>query len=387
MGIDWPTGVAHPFSPPGMADPHRGYAVLREQAPVYFESMAGLWLVTSHRGCRQVLTDPGFSAQQAQGQRSQGERMPVSMLNVDGPEHRTLRNPAQLLLGPAAVDVLVAKLGPQIQQLADDMLNRVVALPFEVVSTVGTPFALLVISELLGLSGDATRRLGEVAPRVAGHLDPMLSPADTVATSAATDGLIGLLTRALQVAGELDEMHPLRRYRDECGLRTEQQLSTLMLAVIGGFDPLLDLAANLAVRMSTDAGIRSLVRDGRASEVIDEILRLDSPLTFAARVAAVDLRVGEVEIPAGSVVLAVIAAANRDPEVFASPDEFDIGARRGADLSFGAGPHYCAGATLVRRSAIALAEVLVDAPQATLHDLRRRPRMIPRTLTRAVLAG
>src|SRR6202012_255368 len=80
---------------------------------------------------------------------------------------------------------------------------------------------------------------------------------------------------------------------------------------------------------------------------IDEMLRFDSPVPMPMpRVTLEDFRVGGQLIPAGSTVVVLLAAANRDPSTFDNPDSFDIRRKDNAFISFGFGAHYCIGAQL-----------------------------------------
>jgi cytochrome P450 len=99
---------------------------------------------------------------------------------------------------------------------------------------------------------------------------------------------------------------------------------------------------------------------------VEELLRLDPPFIAVARVATTDTEVGGRRIEAGQRVLFYWASANRDEAEFACPHSFDPERESNRHLSFGAGPHRCAGSNLARMNLrIALEEVL-----ARLHDLR-----------------
>ena len=91
---------------------------------------------------------------------------------------------------------------------------------------------------------------------------------------------------------------------------------------------------------------------GAIPNFVEECLRLESPIKGSFRLALKDTRVGEVEIPEGSMVMAMVGAANRDPRVFEDPDRFDANrpnARR--NIAFGYGEHFCPGASLARAEA------------------------------------
>src|SRR5205823_3138456 len=100
---------------------------------------------------------------------------------------------------------------------------------------------------------------------------------------------------------------------------------------------------------------------------VEEMLRYDAPLQLFERTAREDTRIGEVTVPAGRKVAALLGAANRDPAAFADPDRFDIGRDPNPHLGFGAGVHFCLGAPLARvELQIALATLIRQRPQLEL---------------------
>ena len=103
---------------------------------------------------------------------------------------------------------------------------------------------------------------------------------------------------------------------------------------------------------------------------VEECLRLEGPIKGSFRLALHDTRLAGVHIQAGSIVMAMIGAANRDPRVFEDPDRFD--ARRtnaGRNIAFGHGEHFCPGASLARAEArISFARLLARLDDFQLVD-------------------
>jgi cytochrome P450 len=116
---------------------------------------------------------------------------------------------------------------------------------------------------------------------------------------------------------------------------------------------------------------RSLV-----ANTIEELLRFEPPGPHVARYVAEDVEYHGQVVPAGSAMLLMVAAANRDERRFADPDQFDIHRDIGQSLTFGYGPHYCLGAALARiEGRIALDEVLTRWPEWEIDEeaARRAP--------------
>jgi cytochrome P450 len=106
---------------------------------------------------------------------------------------------------------------------------------------------------------------------------------------------------------------------------------------------------------------RSLI--GKA---ITETMRLEPVAAYLARLAAQDMEICGVTIPAGTAVSLCIAAANRDPKTYVRPDELDIDRPMRPVLSFGFGPHMCMGMHIARLEIEAAVDALLDLPNLRL---------------------
>lgn len=98
----------------------------------------------------------------------------------------------------------------------------------------------------------------------------------------------------------------------------------------------------------------------RIPNAVEEILRLEGPVQFLGRIATEDVDVGGKTIKAGEMVLTVLGAANRDPDVFGQPDSFDIMRSPLHQLGFVTDPHLCAGIQLARLEAKIAFEALLE---------------------------
>src|SRR6185295_2274237 len=120
--------------------------------------------------------------------------------------------------------------------------------------------------------------------------------------------------------------------------------------LIAGFETTIGLIGN---------GVRALIQHPRElaklrahpeliASAVEECLRFDGPIVLTARVLHEDAVFGGKLIPKNTRIWGVLAAANRDPEMFPDPDRFDIERKPNDHLAFGGGAHYCLGAHLAR---------------------------------------
>ncbi|MCX5078261.1 cytochrome P450 [Streptomyces sp. NBC_00424] len=377
-----PAHLAHPFSPAGRVDPYPAYAWLLARDPVHRDPVTGMWLVTGHADCAALLKDPAFSAASGQRERSRDDDLPVSMLTTDGFDHTRLRAPGALLLGPAAL----ASVADAIAADADALLDRAVerGVPVDAVEELGAPLATAVLARLFGLSEDGRETLAALARAASVNLDPLAPPHIARLGRAA----MGELTRFLDAHTDGVDPHcPLGRLAADTRLTRQEMLGVLGLAVVGGWQPLAEAVGNalywLLPRPEVRATLRSAGQDA-AETAVDELLRLEAPIPFTARVTVHDAELPGGHVPAGQRVLAVLAAANRDPAVFADPDSLVWDRRPNPHLAFGGGPHFCLAARLVKQSgAVLLGRIVRRFPEAVIAgpDPRWAPSLIPRRLT------
>jgi cytochrome P450 len=150
-------------------------------------------------------------------------------------------------------------------------------------------------------------------------------------------------------------------------LGDEEAAFIAIMCFVAGHETTKSLIGNGLLALLRHPGqLTRLRRDpGLLEGTVAEALRYDSPLQMTKRLATRDTEIGGTLVPAGDQVLLCLGAANRDPGVFARPDEFDIGRDCAGHLAFGTGMHGCLGGALARLQASAAFGAL----------LRRAPRL------------
>ncbi len=135
------------------------------------------------------------------------------------------------------------------------------------------------------------------------------------------------------------------------GLTDAELKSTAGLVLAAGFETTVNLLGNGIVLLADDHEQRKQLaeREDLWPNAVDEVLRVDPPVLLTGRVTMADTEVADVPMPRGSVMVGLLAGANRDPLVFPEPEKFDVARENARDhVSFSAGRHYCLGAALAR---------------------------------------
>lgn len=146
-----------------------------------------------------------------------------------------------------------------------------------------------------------------------------------------------------------------------------------LIILFGGISTVEALILNALYALSLDPRClaRARAEPSILRAVLDETVRWAGPVQSATRHVAVDTEIGGIQLSAGETVNCMIAAANRDPEVFADPDRFDIdrpGLRK--HLGFAIGPHHCIGSNLAKlEGRIALEELFSRLPRCRIADM------------------
>jgi cytochrome P450 len=358
-------------SPEGRADPYPLYAKLVGGPALHRSEGDGLWYAVRHSTCRQLLQDqrlghdrtgplrrPGIGegASAAVRERlAQRRRLGFSMLTANPPDHSRLRGMVNRAFTPRRVQ----ELRDRIAALVDDHLGHIAEVrTADVMAELAFPLPIMVISELLGVPAEAGlvfRTSITDGLRFDGRepTEEELRRADA-ALEERRAFFRGLLNDRRRTPRD-DMLSALVAVRDEEDgrLSEEELMAMVVLLYFAGFVTTTNLIGNgLLALLRHPAEMARLWSDaGLVPSAVEEMLRYDSPVQFVTRDVLEPAEVDGAVLEPGTTAVAIIGAANRDPERFSHPDRLDVGRPDNHPLSFGAGIHFCLGAPLARLEA------------------------------------
>lgn len=371
------------LDPANRADPYPVYARIREASPAWVEAMPAM-VVARYRDCEAVLRDSRMSSdrtsiRQASVHRVLPDDAPSSLrqpwfVGVDPPDHTRLRR----LVSKAFTVRTVAGLEPRMAAMVDDLLDRAAERDqFDLVADLAYPLPIAVICQILGvpmadepLFHDWSVRLVKLADGFGLNYTDGEDVPDWLLGEIELHRYIGELIDSRRKNPGDDLIS--RLIAVEAGgdrLTRDEMVSTVVLLLLGGHETTVNLISHGSLALLRNPHHLAALRadPDLAERTVEEAIRYDPSLQLTNRLLSEDGDVCGVPLTKGSIVLLLLGATGRDPDVFDQPDTFDPTRPDLGHISFAAGPHYCLGAPLARLEArLALTRLSQRVTQPTL---------------------
>jgi cytochrome P450 len=364
-------------------DPYPLYARLRDEAPLYYSERDDFWALSRHADVFAAFRDDVTYSNRmgvtldASAWSPDAHRV-MSFLALDGTAQSRIRK----LVSAAFTPRRVRELEPQVQRLTEHYLERMLAANAEQgsadwIAELAGRLPMDVISELMGVpvaDRDEVRRLADLlVHREAGvrdvppagmeaAIEPFAYYGDMVKQRrvAPTDDLTSAL-----VGAELDGDR----------LTDNEIMAFLTLMVVAGNETTTKLLGNALYHLSAHPDQHAAVLDLGGPDLVvpwvEETLRFDNSTQMLARLVTTDVELHGRTVPAGSKLLLLVGAANRDERVFTEPAVYDIQRSKeelSESLAFGTGRHFCLGANLARLEArVVLSELVRRVEHFEVH--------------------
>ncbi|HEY0937004.1 MAG TPA: cytochrome P450 [Trebonia sp.] len=295
-----------------------------------------------------------------------------SMISMDDPRHARLRR----IVSRAFTPKMIRKFEEDVQRTAGVIVDELLrGGPGDFVQQVATRLPLKIICQMMGIGDEHYQRVLRNTNIVLSGSDPEFISQDltesvTQILNAGAD-LADLVTGLLEQrqAHPADDLVSALATANVDGeqLTPAELASFFILLVAAGNETTRNAISHALLLLTEHPGQRELLLadlDGRIGPAVEEIVRYVSPVIWMRRTLTEDTLLNGHAFHAGDKVLLVYQAANRDEDVFADPDRFDITRTPNPHVGFGAaGPHFCLGAHLARREISAvLRELLTRVP-------------------------
>jgi pimeloyl-[acyl-carrier protein] synthase len=372
------------LDPAVLADPYPLYRKLREEDPVHWDPFLHAWVVTSyadvvtvlHKFSAARLSPPEqFKALGIESLEPIAQMMIKQMLYMDAPSHTRLRG----LCSAAFTSRRVERLRSHIQGIADSLIDRVAPSGrMDVIADFANPLPAIVSAELMGVpvadheqlkawSADFAEMIGNFQhnPDRAGYalrgvqdMSAYFRAAIREQERSPQDGLLHSLMTAEMDGARLSE---------------EEVIANAIITMVGGQETTTNLIGNGLLSLLKHPEQLAQLRDDPAiiESAVEELLRFESPSQHTARIVPEDMLLGSKSLRKRDGVMAVMAAANRDPKRFPDPDRLDLTRTDNRHVAFGWAAHFCFGAPLARiEGQIAFATLLRRLPGIELGATR-----------------
>lgn len=353
------------------ANPYPLFGELREAGPTAVED-GSVVLFGEYEHCSQILRHRDMGSDTSEAPSIKGfvvddaERAGSSIFFMDQPGHGRQRK----LVSKSFTPRIVKSFGPQITHIVDglfeDFRDRG---ELDVVTDLAYPVSIGIICDLFGIPDDERDMLKEWSDDLALSTE--------LPTLGAAIGVLNVFTRdeinrfgSVAMAAHAYFADLIHRRRKNPGddlvsslLATESNGERLTRFEVTSVLATLFVAAHESTTNLISGGILALLRNqdqmavlrenpGLITNVVDESLRYDPPVHLAARMARARTTIGGYDLDPGTIVVVLMAAGNRDPRAYESPDVFDVNRKiRNVSLAFGAGAHFCIGSGLAKLEA------------------------------------
>lgn len=356
----------NPFSQSYYQDPYTALHRLREEDPVHW-AFFNMWVVTRHDDIVELLKDRlSFTADHVRewtgcGQYRHATAADSAFVRVEkgfvvfneGADHARLR----AALKPAFSAEGIARLREVIATTANRVLDDVIASgarTVDLLADVARPLATRTMAKLLGVAAEHETRLDAWAYAYNMAIEPIAGKEVMLTADRATSDMEALFMASQQRVGLSDTssmLAVLTAAERERQITKDEAFALWATIVLAGNATTFNAICNglLALLENPEQLATLRAQPELLKNAVNEMLRYDSPGMVVTRAATRDIQLGGREIRKGQLVLAFLGAANRDPEVFANPDTFDVRRANAArNTAFGQGGHFCMGEQIAR---------------------------------------
>ncbi len=358
-------------------NPYLKMAEFRESTPVFWDEINNLFFFTRYKDVRSIQSTKSFGTtfNHIDGfeETIKNPNIPItstaykrsdqfgtyenfwkseefSLLNLEGQLHKELRG----LVAKAFLPRSVQQLLPFMEETSNKLFNNLKGTEFDMLKEYAQPYSVSIIGKLLGVPESDHLEFLDWSHKIVKMYDFEVSDEDANNAEEAAKQFIEYTQNLLDKRREDPQDDMITRLsqvsEDNNFLTDDQIICTVILLLNAGHEATVNTLGNglhalLTLEKSFEQ-IKSETED--INDVVEELIRYDSPLQFFQRYALEDIEIGGHTISKGSKVAILLGSANRDPRIFENPDQINFKRKMKDHSSWGGGIHFCIGTHLAK---------------------------------------
>ncbi len=358
-------------------NPYIKMAEFRESTPVFWDEINDLFFFTRYKDVRSIQSTKSFGTtfNHIDGfeETIKNQDIPItstaykrsdqfgtyenfwkseefSLLNLEGQLHKELRG----LVAKAFLPRSVQQLLPFMEEISDELFNNLKGTEFDMLKDYAQPYSVSIIGKLLGVPESDHLEFLDWSHKIVKMYDFEVSDENANNAEEAAKQFIEYTQNLLDKRREDPQDDMITRLsqvsEDNNFLTDDQIICTVILLLNAGHEATVNTLGNgLHALLSLERSFEQIKSETEdINDVVEELIRYDSPLQFFQRYALEDIEIGGHNISKGSKVAILLGSANRDPRIFENPDQINFKREMKDHSSWGGGIHFCIGTHLAK---------------------------------------
>ena len=358
-------------------NPYVKMAEFRESTPVFWDEINDLFFFTRYKDVRSIQSTKSFGTtfNHIDGfeETIKNQDIPItstaykrsdqfgtyenfwkseefSLLNLEGQLHKELRG----LVAKAFLPRSVQQLLPFMEETSDELFNNLKGTEFDMLKDYAQPYSVSIIGKLLGVPESDHLEFLDWSHKIVKMYDFEVSDENANNAEEAAKQFIEYTQNLLDKRREDPQDDMITRLsqvsEDNNFLTDDQIICTVILLLNAGHEATVNTLGNgLHALLSLERSFEQIKSETEdINDVVEELIRYDSPLQFFQRYALEDIEIGGHNISKGSKVAILLGSANRDPRIFENPDQINFKREMKDHSSWGGGIHFCIGTHLAK---------------------------------------
>ena len=336
---------------------------LRNSSPIHYDKLSGLNLITHFEDVKEIQKSKNFSSSEPEDYVKDSDEKLINpqdydyfwkteefnLLNLEGNIHDELRG----LVAKAFLNRQVQELRPFMEIKSNELLNKINREKFDLLADYAQPYSIAVIGELLGVPEEDYEKFLYWSHAIVKMYDLKVSDKNATEAEAAAKDFYIYMSDLIDEKNNNPQNDMISRLsqvsENNQQLTKDQIICTVILLLNAGHEATVNTIGNSIVALLlNNISTKNLDKNYDIKNIIEELIRWDSPLQFFQRWVLEETVVSGINLSKNSKIAILLGSANRDETAFKNPEQIDFERSNLSHTSFGGGVHFCLGAHLAR---------------------------------------